>query len=190
MKTALALALLGLSGSACAFMPVAAPAGARTLARSPAATRPAHVRAAMPLLASSGSVEAEAEALEALAQQCLDDGCSVDMVDDLKKRLRDERSVLIGHLQAVDSLLSRFEKATEVSGQRDETVVEQLVKAIFQIFRTQTAEERYKISSEYVMAGFSGDIPKKGMKDAWDYDLALAGKPPVPPGAYKADDSK
>jgi hypothetical protein len=165
---------VALFGAASAF--VLPPPAVRTVAR-PAVP--------LPRLAASGvEVNEEAAALEKLASQCLDEGCSVDMVENLKDRLRDEKTMLIRHLAAVDDLLNKFEKATSAGSQADESVVEQLVKAIFQIFRVQTPEERYKESKDYFMRGFSGDIPPKNKKDAWDWDLALRG---VPPGTYKAD---
>ncbi|KAG5188770.1 hypothetical protein JKP88DRAFT_233986 [Tribonema minus] len=140
---------------ACAVIALALVPAAAFLA--PVAVRPMH------MMRSASALQASAEDIQALATSCLEEGCSVEMVDDLVASLKVRRSALILQLANVDDLLRQLEGS---HAEKQSGAVNDIIKSVARLF--SKGDDDYPMLS--APTGYSGDS-HKGTKDAWDYKM-------------------
>eukprot|EP00611_Tribonema_gayanum_P000627 TRINITY_DN1045_c1_g1_i2.p1 TRINITY_DN1045_c1_g1~~TRINITY_DN1045_c1_g1_i2.p1 ORF type:complete len:144 (+),score=38.14 TRINITY_DN1045_c1_g1_i2:173-604(+) len=107
---------------------------------------------------------APANDIQALTQKCLDEGCSVDMVDELITGLKARRSSLILQLATVDKLLHDLEGS---HAEKQSGAVNDVIKSVARLF--SKGDDDYPMLS--APTGYSGDS-HRGTKDAWDYKVS------------------
>ncbi|CAM9441887.1 unnamed protein product [Discosporangium mesarthrocarpum] len=113
-----------------------------------------------------------AEDLNAMAQSCLEDGCSVEAVGDLMDQLQAKKTELTMQLTTLEDVL---EKMQDLPGAKEAGELEKLVTAISRIFSKGDDDYPYL---DYPM-GYSGEVNKE-KKDAWDYNVNTVLKPVKP----------
>lgn len=101
-----------------------------------------------------------------LATACLEDGCNVEMVEELLASLKKRESDLNVQLTDVRGVIFRLET---LLGPKDskQTTVEGIVASVARLF--SVGDDDYPALS--YPTGYSGDT-HKGTKDAWDYKVS------------------
>mmetsp|Transcript_15424 Transcript_15424/g.22920 ORF Transcript_15424/g.22920 Transcript_15424/m.22920 type:complete len:147 (-) Transcript_15424:104-544(-) len=109
------------------------------------------------------TLKATNEEIQALAKSCLEEGCSVDLVDDLVSSLKVRRSNLILQLASVDDLLMNLEHKTK---RKEDGFMEGILKSVMDLFSPK--DDDYPAMSKAY--GYPGEVTH-GTKDAWDYNM-------------------
>lgn len=102
----------------------------------------------------------ETEKLVQHALDCSEGECSVEEVDDLVVMLKDQQKELTARIGKLDTLIKSLKVVNDKSGRKVDEVKE-TVRAIFRVFSAVDHEHHYP-------SGFSGDVPKKGSRTAYD----------------------